>query len=165
MSRGIFLINDKNELVELREQPYENEDLLQGFLESHPKLLARDEIDPTRPRQWLLIAREVGVPSGERSAGRMDHLFVDQDGVPTLVEVKRSTDTRIRREVVGQMLDYAANAVVYLPIEQFREQFRDRCAKAGKDAERELEDFLGPASDQEAFGGRWKRTFGRGRSG
>ena len=28
---------------------------------------------------------------------------------PTLVEVKRSSDTRIRREVVGQMLDYAAN--------------------------------------------------------
>jgi len=28
-----------------------------------------------------------------------------------VVEVKRGTDTRIRREVVGQMLDYAANAV------------------------------------------------------
>jgi hypothetical protein len=35
--------------------------------------------------------------------------------VPTLVEVKRSDDTRIRREVVGQMLDYAANGVVYWP--------------------------------------------------
>jgi hypothetical protein len=33
----------------------------------------------------------------------------DQNAVPTLVEVKRSSDTRIRREVVGQMLDYAAN--------------------------------------------------------
>ena len=32
--------------------------------------------------------------------------------MPTLVEVKRSSDTRIRREVVGQMLHYAANAVV-----------------------------------------------------
>ena len=28
----------------------------------------------------------------------------------TVVEVKRGADTRVRREVVGQMLDYAANA-------------------------------------------------------
>jgi hypothetical protein len=31
---------------------------------------------------------------------------LDQDAVPTLVEVKRSSDTRIRREVMGQMSDY-----------------------------------------------------------
>lgn len=37
----------------------------------------------------------------------MDHLFVDQDAIPTLVEVKRSSDTRIRREVVGQLLEYS----------------------------------------------------------
>jgi hypothetical protein len=43
--------------------------------------------------------------------------------VPTLVEVKRRADTRIRREVVGQMLDYAANGVVYWPLEQLRELF------------------------------------------
>jgi hypothetical protein len=43
--------------------------------------------------------------------------------VPTLVEVKRSSDTRIRREVVGQMLDYAANAVVYWPLERLRATF------------------------------------------
>ena len=38
----------------------------------------------------------------------MDHLYIDQNAWPTLVEVKRSKDTRIRREVVGQMMDYAA---------------------------------------------------------
>lgn len=31
------------------------------------------------------------------------------DGVPMLVEVKRATDSRIRREAVGQLRDYAAN--------------------------------------------------------
>jgi hypothetical protein len=40
-------------------------------------------------------------------------LIIDQHAIPTLVEVKRSTDTRIRREVVSQMLDYAANADNY----------------------------------------------------
>jgi hypothetical protein len=33
------------------------------------------------------------------------------------VEVKCSIDTRIRPEVVGQMLDYVANPVVYWPVE------------------------------------------------
>jgi hypothetical protein len=30
------------------------------------------------------------------------------------LEVKRSSDTRIRREVVGQMLDYAANGASFV---------------------------------------------------
>ena len=50
-------------------------------------------------------------------------LFLDQDAIPTIVEVKRSSDTRIRREVVGQMLDYAANAVLYWPADRLRASF------------------------------------------
>jgi hypothetical protein len=68
-----------------------------------------------QPRRWLPISREVGIPIREDGADSLslDHLFLDQDAVPTLVEVKRSSDTRIRREVVGQMLDDAAHAVAY----------------------------------------------------
>lgn len=64
----------------------------------------------------------MGIPGEEGGGERwsVDHLFLDQDAIPTLVEVKRSSDTRIRREVVGQMLDYAANAVVYWPAESIR---------------------------------------------
>jgi hypothetical protein len=63
-------------------------------------------MDEELPRRWLLVSREVGVPLQEEGAGQMslDHLFLDQGAVPTLVEVKRGSDTRIRREVVGQML-------------------------------------------------------------
>ena len=52
-------------------------------------------------------------------AGRWTICFLDQDGIPTLVEVKRASDTRIRREVVGQMFDYAANALLHWPLETF----------------------------------------------
>ena len=77
----------------------------------------------------------MAVPSEEGGGGRwsLDHLFLDQDAIPTLVEVKRSTDSRIRREVVGQMLDYAANAVAYWPVEQIRARFEARCVDAGRD--------------------------------
>jgi hypothetical protein len=66
-------------------------------------LLSGRQIDADAPREWLLIGREQGLPSatGGPDQWSVDHLFVDQAGVPTIVEVKRSTDTRIRREVVG----------------------------------------------------------------
>ena len=43
--------------------------------------------------------------------------------MPTLVEVKRATNRQIRREVVGQMLEYAANALEHWPPERLRSSF------------------------------------------
>lgn len=83
--------------------------------------------------------------------GSLDHLFLDHDGVPTLVEVKRSSDGRIRREVIGQMLDYAANAVVYLPVDRIRGWFEERCARDGVNGEAALADVLGPEGNVENF--------------
>ncbi len=104
MSDGIFLLRG-DELVEMRQRPYDSENVLQTLLERYPNLLAGEQMGQ-RPLRWLLVNREAGVPAYEGGGGRwsLDHLFVDQDAVPTLVEVKRSDDTRIRREVVGQML-------------------------------------------------------------
>lgn len=107
MSGGIFLIQSNGELVEMREQAYDSEDVLQELLATYPNLLSGDQINPSSPRKWLLVTREMGVPDEEDAADRwsLDHLFLDQDAIPTLIEVKRNSDTRIRREVVGQMLD------------------------------------------------------------
>ena len=92
------------------EQPYEAEDVLQQLLADYPSLLAGDQDSAVRKR-WLFVKRELGVAAEEDAPDRwsLDHLFLDEEGAPTLIEVKRSSDTRIRREVVGQMLDYAAN--------------------------------------------------------
>lgn len=135
MTRKIYLIQQNETLQALSEQPYPTEDRLQTLLEQYPDLLAGDQIDAAAPRRWLLVSREVGVPGEEDGANRwsLDHLFLDQEAVPTLVEVKRSSDTRIRREVVGQMLDYAANAVVYWPVEAIRARFEAACEARGDD--------------------------------
>lgn len=153
MSRGIFLIGSGDELVEMREEPYESEDLLQRLLASYPEVLAGDQFDSSRPRRWLLIRREASIPSAENGGGRwsIDHVFLDQDAVPTLVEVKRSTDSRIRREVVGQMLDYAANAVVYWPVDHLRAEYESRCRLKGTDPDEELSTWLGPDGDVSMF--------------
>ena len=73
---------------------------------------------------------------------------LDQDAVPTLVEVKRSTDSRIRREVVGQMLDYAANAVAYWPVENLRAQLEATCLAAGDDPAEAVGTLLGDGDRQ-----------------
>jgi len=150
---GIFLIQQGGELVEMIEEPYDSEDLLQTLLAKYPSLLAGNQIDPKAPRKWLFIEREAGVPSMEGGGGRWsaDHLFLDQDATPTIVEVKRSVDTRIRREVVGQMLDYAANAVVYWPIAHMRERFTANCESSGLDPEEKLQEFLEGDMEPEEF--------------
>lgn len=106
VSGGIFPLRGEDELVEMRESPYEAEDVLQALIARFPSLLAGDQYSANSPRRWMLVGREAALPDDEDAAGRwsVDHLFLDQDAVPTLVEVKRSSDTWIRREVVGQML-------------------------------------------------------------
>ena len=100
------------------------EDELQSLVARYPELLAGDD-EAAANRRWLLIRREQGIAAGDGEADRfsLDHLFVDQDGVPTLVEVKRAADTRTRREVVAQMLDYAANAQSFLDPAALRASF------------------------------------------
>ena len=93
-----------------------------GAAREVPGLLAGDQFAGADARRWLLIGREVGRARCRGGTGRwsVDHVFLDQDAVPTIVEVKRSSDTRLRREVVGQVIDYAANAVVYWPVDKLR---------------------------------------------
>lgn len=90
-----------------------NEDKeLQTILKNNFDLLPGDQIDPDVPPRWMLIKREMPVPDPSTGTDRwrIDFFFVDQNAKPTFVECKRYLDTRARREVVGQVLEYAANA-------------------------------------------------------
>jgi hypothetical protein len=129
MNDGIFLVQENGALIEMHEKEYDSEDILQQLIARYPNLLSGNQIDSDSPRKWLLVSRETPVASEDNGTDRwsMDHLLLDQDAIPTLVEVKRSSDTRIRREVVGQMLDYAANIIAYCPMEKMRSQFEAHC--------------------------------------
>lgn len=125
MTEGkIFLVGqNSNQLIPMIATGYTTEDVLQLLLTQYPDLLPGDQINPEAPRRWLLVAREMGVPGAEHETGRwsLDHLFLDQDAIPTFVECKRATDTRARREVVAQMLDYAANGIKYWGMDRLRQ--------------------------------------------
>jgi hypothetical protein len=153
MTGSIYLIHSNGELVEMKETSYDSEDILQELIAKYPNLLAGDQIDSVNPRRWLLINREFGLSDEENKAPRwsIDHLFLDQDGIPTIVETKRADDTRIRREVAGQMLDYAANAIVYWPIETIISEFQTRCEKEDYNPETLLNEFLQNSMDANTF--------------
>lgn len=165
MNGGIFLIQSGGELVEMTEQPYDTEAVLPELLAKYPNLLAGDQMDPAAPRRWLLISREMGVPGEEDGGNRwsLHHLFLDQDAIPTLIEVKRSSDTRIRREVVAQMFDYAANAVAYWPVEAVRARFEGGCRNRGADSAKEVDTLVGPGAGVEDFWQRVKTNLQAGR--
>ena len=157
MGDCIFLINDDKTLVEMVSTSYDSEDLLQKLLADYPQILAGEQINSEVPRKWLLINREIGVPGEENGNNRwaLDHLFLDQEGIPTLVEVKRSTDTRLRREVVGQMLDYAANGASFWPIDYIQACYQQRCSDDDIEPDETLQEFLDGDEEVETY---WQKV-------
>jgi hypothetical protein len=78
-----------------------NEAWLRDFLLRHPETLPAAEIDPAYADP-VPVCRELGTP-----AGPIDALFINRHGALTIVECKLWRNPQARREVVGQILDYA----------------------------------------------------------
>ena len=112
----VYLINENSEASNLTRISCKDEDKeLQTLLLRNPWLLPSKQINPENPPRWLLVKREMPVPDPSSGSDRwsIDFLYVDHLAVPTLVECKRCKDTRSRREVIAQMLEYAANGQHY----------------------------------------------------
>lgn len=153
MNDAIYL-RQNDELVEMTEKPYAYESVLQEKLAEYPRLLAGGQMSDRGIDRWALIAREKSVPDkrggGERWSA--DHLFVDQDAVPTIVEVKRSDNTEIRRKIVGQMLDYVAHASIFWDADTLEERFVETCDELGVSPEETLAELVG----EEETAGFWE---------
>ena len=96
--KRIFQIDGDNNLTRLNESEYLKESVLQELIESHPDLIpgtGNNEDDLS----LMLVKREMGIQDSEHGSDRwsIDHLFLDSNGIPVLVEVKRSSDTRIKK--------------------------------------------------------------------
>jgi len=103
----IYKIKD-NELEVIHEEKHQNENNFQELLSKYPDLIPGDQIDAENPRRWLLVGREIN---------NIDIFLLDQDGIPTIVEVKKGNNCEIHREVVGQIFDYASNLVFSQSVE------------------------------------------------
>jgi hypothetical protein len=135
-----------------------DEDEMQRLIGDHPEVIA-DEDGPL-----LLVRREQPIADGEAGARwSLDHLFVSRDGVPVLVEVKRAVDTRLRREVVGQLLDYAANGNAHWKAGVIAESFAATAAQTGHDPDLKLLEFLDGGMAPDAFWAQVDANFSAGR--
>jgi hypothetical protein len=137
--QSIFVVNPAGDLVRMRPSVPPNEDSLQELIARFPEIIDESE------GSLLLIKREQPVSDSDNGGSRwsLDHLFVTRTAIPVLVEVKRASDTRIRREVVGQMLDYAANGVAYWPSGTIANAFASSCEQTGRDPEAAAQSFIG----------------------
>lgn len=77
------------------------EDYIQALVHAHPTILPIGEVDPIFVGA-VPVCRELSTP-----AGSIDNLLVTPSGLPVLVECKLWRNAEARREVVGQILDYA----------------------------------------------------------
>jgi len=78
-----------------------SEDDIQALIHAHPECLPIGEIDPMFANP-APICRELNT-----LAGPIDNFMVTPSGLPVLVECKLWRNPEGRREVVGQILDYA----------------------------------------------------------
>ncbi len=144
MAHGVLYMVDQDGLRRMTPSAPASEDHMQDLVARYPELITDGDGD------LLLIRREQPISDSAESFGRwsLDHLFVTQDAVPVLVELKRAVDTRLRREVVGQMLDYASNATAYWQAGKIAEAFAATTAAAGQNPDEILAEFLGDADVQ-----------------
>ena len=140
MSERIYIRVKDGGLEPLEEERFSTEDDLQELIALHPELLDGEQIRPGDPRRWILITREKGIADTPGSSARwaLDHLIVDQDAVPTLVEVKRGSNPELRRTIVGQMLEYAAHASETWTVDELRQTFEESV----KDPDEEIRRLL-----------------------
>lgn len=133
----------------MAEESFDLEDRLQELVAGYPEVLSGEQMNPDNPRRFILIGREQGIADiiGGSNRWSLDHLLIDQDAIPTLVEAKRQSNSQIRREIVGQMMDYAAHATQTWNVGDIREAFESRSADPGA----ELSKLLQEEADVEKF--------------
>lgn len=147
----IFNVTDSGEILRMSRQDYDSEAHLQGLVADHPQVLA----SVVGERPWLLVRREMPVADSDAGGGRwsLDHLFIDADAIPTMVEAKRASNTDIRRKVIGQLLEYAANGTEYWPSGEMR-----RSAAGSNGGAEHLDDLVGELTGGEDPDVYWERA-------
>ena len=154
---NVFQIHN-GDLTSLPERPMRQgfygetlEAALQRLLQEHPEVIPGNQMvaDDEESPCFLLLKREAPV-----GAWSLDHLFIDQFGVPTLVECKLLENREARREVVGQIVEYAANARMEWSDGRLRELANTNWSFAGNELDERLESELG-VDDVDAF---WQKV-------
>ncbi len=89
---------------------FSNEKQLQSLIHEHPEVLTSGLFDIARQingeevPNLISLGREIPLQSGA-----LDNLFIDANGILTVVECKLYSNSEIRREVYSQAVNYLAD--------------------------------------------------------
>ncbi len=97
-----ILLIDGESIKPLDKIKFTEEGELQDYLEKYPFLIPLSEI-VEEASDLLCIGREVIA-----GPGAVDLLFIDKDGLLTIVETKLAKNSEARRTVIGQIIEYAS---------------------------------------------------------
>jgi len=139
-------------MIQMTPEDYQKEEKLHEILENNPQLVFSDYPE-LRNYELLLLKSQAPTYEDENAiyATKLDLLFVDREGTLTFVEVKLSSNPEIRREVVGQALEYAGNAIENWEIDEIKEMFKTSCRKKGWNIDERLSKFLTPEVNPDDF--------------
>lgn len=102
---GIPIIIEENFVKRLKRIPFREKDYdekwLQEVIHDNPNILPIDEIDISFS-PLISLGKEVSIKSGN-----IDNVFISPEGYITIIENKLWINPGARREVVGQIIDYA----------------------------------------------------------
>ncbi len=100
-----IIISENNDISLLQRIPFSertfSESWLQEIIQNNSSLLPIEEIEPSFSDS-VSLAREI-----KTKVGFIDNLLINSDGYITIIETKLWRNVQARREVVGQIIDYA----------------------------------------------------------
>lgn len=141
----LFRILDGKNIEVIEEESYRNKEIggfgestLQEILCEYPEIIPGEEINKQNSPQFLVIRREAGV-----TAGSIDLLLIDGEGIPTVIETKLIDNREIRRSVLAQGLEYIAHLKSEWNSKRIIEEGRQFWSARGGDFEIEFVNRLG----------------------
>ena len=121
----IYMIKEDGDLLPMNEKKHARELDFQKLIKKYPDLIPGDQIDSENPRRWLFVGEEVYFPTLEGGGLKLDLLFFNQDGIPTLVELKKSDNNELNKRVVAQILEYGANILLSMDTPSLRKRVEE----------------------------------------
>jgi hypothetical protein len=149
MAGKIYMIKDDDELIEINEKKHARELDFQELIKKYPDLIPGDQIDSENPRRWLFVGEEVHFPTLGGGDIRLDLLFIDQDGIPTLVEMKKSDNNELKRDVASQILEYGANILLSMDTRNIRNM-------VDENNDISINEFLNKETEEDEF---WEKVY------
>jgi hypothetical protein len=129
MASKAFVLDSQRGLRPLERSEFLAEQQLDSYIERYPELLAGALSSDEESLRLILVETQAGIDDAANNAsGRWaaDAIFLDQDGVLTIVEDKLAKNAEIRRKIVGQMIEYAANLLVTFTPDGLLQRLRNR---------------------------------------